>query len=199
MTLKWILMISLVMADGVFSPRAEAKAKVKAGKAKSAATAPAPAESGFYGFTVKDAEGHDVKLSDYRGKLVLVVNVASKCGYTPQYEGLEKLYQDYRARGFVILGFPSNQFRGQEPGTDAEIQQFCKLTYGVNFPVLAKIDVKGENANPLYRWLTSREQFKGDITWNFNKFLIGRDGRVTGRYPSATKPEELNDVIKKAL
>lgn len=154
-------------------------------------------ESAFYSFVVKDAKNQDVKLSDYKNKYLLVVNVASKCGYTKQYEGLQKLYQTYEKKDFVILGFPSNQFMGQEPGTNEEIQKFCKLSYGVNFPVFAKVDVNGDNAIPLYKWLTSQEKYSGKISWNFNKFLINKNGEVIKRYPSATTPEEIDQDIKK--
>ncbi len=156
-------------------------------------------DSKFYSFTVKNAQNQDVKLSDYKGKVVLVVNVASKCGFTYQYEGLEKLYKDYKDKGFVVLGFPSNQFFSQEPGSNEEIQKFCKLTYAVDFPVFAKGDVNGENAQPLYKWLTSNEKFSGRISWNFNKFLINRKGEVVNRFGSRVKPEEIDSEIKKLL
>lgn len=153
----------------------------------------------FYTFTVKDAKGADVNLGIYKNKVVLVVNVASKCGYTNQYEGLQKLYENYQSKDFVILGFPSNQFFGQEPGSNDEIQKFCKLSYGVSFPVFAKVDVNGDDATDLYKWLTSLDKFSGKITWNFNKFLINKKGEVVNRYPSATKPEALDEDIKKLL
>jgi len=156
-------------------------------------------ESKFYSFTVKNAQGQDVKLSDYKGKVVLVVNVASKCGFTYQYEGLQKLYNEHKDKGLVILGFPSNQFLSQEPGSNEEIQNFCKLKYGVDFPVFAKGDVNGDNAQPLYKWLTSQEKFSGRITWNFNKFLINRKGEVVNRFGSKVKPEELEPEVKKLL
>lgn len=159
---------------------------------------PTPA-TGFYSFVVKDAEDRDVKLSDYKGKVVLVVNVASKCGFTGQYEGLEKLYKDYSAKGFVILGFPSNQFHGQEPGTNKEIQQFCKLTYGVNFPVFGKVEVNGDGAIPLYKWLKSQKGFEGDISWNFNKFLLNQKGEVVERYSSVKGPSSIEPDIQKLL
>jgi glutathione peroxidase len=156
-------------------------------------------ESGFYSFVVKDSKNSDVKLSDYKGKIVMVVNVASKCGYTNQYEGLQKLHSTYASKGLVILGFPSNQFFGQEPGSNEEIQKFCKLSYGVEFPVFAKVDVKGENAIPLYKWLTSQKNFEGKITWNFNKFLINQKGEVVKRYGSSDKPESIEPEIKKLI
>lgn len=159
-------------------------------------SAPVPA---FYGFVVKNAKNEDVKLSDYKGKVVLVVNVASKCGFTNQYEGLQKLYTDYSAKGFVVLGFPSNQFFGQEPGTNDDIQSFCKLSYGVNFPVFAKVDVNGSDAIPLYKWLTKHEKFSGRITWNFNKFLINQSGEVVQRFGSKQTPAEIEPEVKKLL
>lgn len=129
------------------------------------------------------------------GKVVLAVNVASKCGLTPQYKALEKLYEELGGQGFVVVGFPCNQFGGQEPGTEQEIVQFCQATYGVKFPLTAKIEVNGPGRHPIYQWLTS--EFAGDIEWNFEKFLIGRDGKVVKRYPPATKPDDkglLQDV-----
>jgi glutathione peroxidase len=162
---------------------------------------PAAAEGKtLYDHTVKDAKGREVKLEDYRGKVLLLVNVASKCGYTPQYDGLQKLYEQYKDRGFVILGFPANNFGGQEPGTDEQIQDFCRLNYGVTFPVFAKISVKGEDKHPLYRYLTEEATnpgHAGEIKWNFNKFLVGRDGRVLARFESADKPE--SEKVTKAV
>lgn len=154
------------------------------------------AASDFYSFQVKTADDKLQSLADYKGQVVLVVNVASRCGYTPQYEGLQKLYDAYKANKFIILGFPSNQFLGQEPGTNAEIQKFCKLTYGVSFPIFAKIDVNGSDEAPLYKWLKSNKGFEGFITWNFNKFLINRSGEVVKRYGSSTKPSEIEKDIK---
>jgi glutathione peroxidase len=139
-----------------------------------------------------------------KGKVLLIVNVASKCGFTGQYEGLQELYTTYSNRNFAVLGFPANDFLGQEPGTEAEIQSFCTLTYGVTFPMFAKILVKGKDMHPLYKFLTSKEtnpEFGGAISWNFNKFLIGRDGATVGRFGSRTKPEdkELVEAVEKAL
>lgn len=155
--------------------------------------------SKFYSLTVKDAKNQDVSMSSFKDKVVLIVNVASRCGFTKQYEGLQKLYGKYKDKGFVILGFPSNQFLSQEPGTDEEIQKFCKLSYGVDFPVFAKSDVNGGNANPVYKWMTSLDKFSGKISWNFNKFLINKKGEVVARFGSTTKPEELEADIKKLL
>ncbi len=155
--------------------------------------------SEFYNFTVKTFENKEQRLSDYKEKIILVVNVASKCGFTYQYEGLEALYKKYSAKGFVILAFPSNQFLGQEPASNEEIQKFCKLKYGVDFPVFSKVDVKGDNAIPLFKWLVSQKDLTGDISWNFNKFLLNKKGQLIKRYGSRTKPEELEADIEKIL
>ena len=157
-----------------------------------------PAASSLYDFTLNDIDGKSVSLSQYRGKVLMLVNVASKCGFTPQYEDLEKLYQTYKDRGFVILGFPANNFLGQEPGTDFEIKSFCTLKYGVTFPIFAKISVKGKDKHPLYRFLTDKQtnpDFSGEIKWNFSKFIIGRDGKIIERFAPITSPES-KDVIK---
>ena len=155
-------------------------------------------------FTMTNIDGKAVKLSDYKGKVVMLVNVASKCGYTPQYEGLQKIYTQYKDKGFVILGFPANNFMGQEPGTNEEIKQFCSLTYGVTFPMFAKISVKGEDKHPLYQYLTDKTtnpDFAGEITWNFNKFLVDKNGKVVARFSQKEKPESaaVTQAIEKAL
>ena len=142
----------------------------------------------IYGFTVKTIDGQDKSLSDYKGKLLLVVNTASKCGYTPQYKPMEELYQKYKDQGFEVLAFPANNFGGQEPGTDEEIKNFCFLTYKTTFPLFAKISVLGEDIHPLYKFLTTASGFNGDITWNFNKFLISSEGKVLARYESGVEP-----------
>jgi glutathione peroxidase len=145
----------------------------------------------FYDFAVPGLDGSQNILAPLRGRVTLAVNVASKCGYTPQYAGLEELHQELKERNFTVVGFPCNQFGAQEPGTAAEIQSFCSLTYGVTFPLSAKIEVNGAHRHPLYAWLTAKENgFAGDIGWNFEKFLIDRDGRVMCRYPSGTKPTD---------
>ncbi|KKB78668.1 glutathione peroxidase [Devosia soli] len=146
--------------------------------------------------------GAPQSLADYAGSVVLVVNVASQCGLTPQYAGLEELYRAYKDRGFVVLGFPCNQFAGQEPGTDAEIASFCEVNYGVTFPVFTRIDVNGDDAHPLYRWL--KESAPGifgseAIKWNFTKFLVGRDGRVVERYAPTIEPKDIAGDIEKLL
>jgi glutathione peroxidase len=152
-------------------------------------------------FTLPLLDGREQPLSAYSGKLVLVVNVASKCGLTPQYAGLEALYRHYKDQGLVILGFPCNQFAGQEPGTSEDIAQFCSLTYDVTFPVFARINVNGRWAHPLYKWLKQAAPglLGGVIKWNFTKFLIGHDGKVIARYAPTTEPAELAPDIEKAL
>ena len=151
--------------------------------------------------TVKKIDGKDVDLSAYKGKVVLIVNVASRCGYTGQYAGLEKLYTTYTDKGLVVLGFPANEFGGQEPGTDAEIATFCSSKYGVTFDMFSKIVVKGANKAPLYKALTEGATPSGDVGWNFEKFLIGRDGKIVGRYKSGVSPDDakLKGVIEAEL
>lgn len=156
----------------------------------------------LYTFTVKTIDAKETTLAAYQGKVLLIVNVASKCGFTPQYEGLQKLYNKYQKKGFVILGFPCNQFMQQEPGNEKEIQHFCQVNFGVTFPMFAKIDVNGENTHPLYRYLKSKAPgFLGTemIKWNFTKFLIDREGKVIKRYGSSTTPKEIEEDIKKVL
>ncbi|MBQ8063423.1 MAG: glutathione peroxidase [Clostridia bacterium] len=156
---------------------------------------------GFYDFTVKDGLGADVSLSDYKGKVLLVVNTATGCGFTPQYEGLETLYEKYKDQGFEILDFPCNQFANQAPGTDGEIQQFCKARYNVQFKTFKKIKVNGPDAEPLYKWL--KEQKKGAvgsrIKWNFTKFLIDREGNVVARFAPTETPEKLDAKVAELL
>ncbi len=179
----------------------------------------------IYEFTVKDAAGNDVPLSSFEANAMLLVNTASKCGFTPQYEQLEQLYQKYKEQGFVILAFPCNQFMGQEPGDNEEIQSFCKLHYGVTFPVMAKVDVNGENAIPLYRDLVSFTTFVGfdknhpigakldeilsaenpdyekdnAIKWNFTKFLVDKNGEIVARYEPTTPVEEIEEKLTEIL
>lgn len=155
-------------------------------------------------FKMKDIDGKEVKLKKYKGDVLLIVNTASKCGYTPQYEGLQKIYDQYKAQGFEILGFPANNFGGQEPGTESEIKEFCETKYKVTFPMFAKISVKGEDQNPLYKFLTDKEtnpDFAGDISWNFNKFLVDRRGKVVARFTSKDKPdgEAITAAVEKYL
>jgi len=155
----------------------------------------------IYDFTVTGANGHDIPLSDYKGKVLLIANTASKCGFTPQYEGLQELYDQYGKDDFTVLAFPCNQFANQEPGTNEEIQNFCKINYGVTFPVMSKIDVNGDNAHPLFQYL--KEQAPGAvgkaIKWNFTKFLIDAEGRVYKRYAPSTPPDKLTGDIEKLL
>lgn len=163
-----------------------------------------PKEKSVYDFTMKNIDGEPVKLDTFKGKAVMIVNVASKCGYTPQYEGLEKIYEKYKDKGFVILGFPANNFMGQEPGTEAEIKEFCSTKYNVTFPMFAKISVKGTDQHPLYTFLTNKQSdpgFDGDISWNFNKFLLDRNGKIVARFGSADTPDgdKVTAAIEKAL
>jgi glutathione peroxidase len=156
--------------------------------------------SSIYDFQVEDISGRPVSLKEYRGKVLLIVNVASRCGYTYQYEGLEALYREYAGRGLVVLGFPANDFLRQEPGSNEQIKAFCTLNYGVSFPMFAKIHVRGRQAHPLYRFLTDKRtnpRFGGGITWNFNKFLISRDGAVLDRF--ATKEEPGGERVRRAV
>lgn len=144
-------------------------------------------------FTVKDIDGDDVSLAKYRGKVVLIVNVASKCGFTPQYEDLQRLHEQYAGDGLAILGFPANNFLRQEPGTNEQIKQFCTTNYGVEFDMFAKVSVKGRNMCELYRYLTSKKsnpEFGGGIKWNFTKFLLDREGKVIARFGSRTRPSD---------
>mgnify|MGYP003418687360 FL=1 len=152
-------------------------------------------------FSATTLPGQERHLSEYAGQVVLVVNTASKCGLTPQYEGLEALYQEFRDEGLVVLGFPCNQFGNQESGTEEEISEFCQVNYGVSFPMFAKIDVNGKDAHPLFEWLKSETQglLGGRVKWNFTKFLVGRDGQVIGRYAPTTEPADLADDIRAAL
>jgi glutathione peroxidase len=155
-----------------------------------------------YEFDAKSIDGTNVSLSVYRGKVLLIVNVASQCGFTPQYDGLEKLYKKYKNEGLVVLGFPSNQFGGQEPGTESEIQNFCQTNYGVTFPLFAKIEVNGSNAHPLYEFLKeARPGILGTerIKWNFTKFLIDRQGNVIKRYAPQDKPQTFEEDVETML
>ena len=178
----------------------------------------------IYDFEYTSIENQPVKMSDYKGKVLLVVNTASKCGFTPQYKGLEELYQKYKDRGFTIIGFPCNQFMKQEPGNNQEISEFCSVRYGVTFPLSGKVDVRGETAIPLFQYLTSQKEFKGfekglknktfglmlrnrykdgfhdnQIKWNFTKFLIDRNGNVVSRHESPVKPKDMAGDIEKLL
>ena len=178
----------------------------------------------IYDFKALNNKGEEVDMAQYRGKVLMIVNTASKCGFTPQYDGLEALYKKYQDQGFVILGFPCDQFKHQEPGTDEEIAEFCRLNHGVTFPLMKKIDVFGENAHPIFKYLTqqvpdeevhgladkatmklvdslskSEGRKDGEIRWNFTKFLISKDGSVIKRFPPVTKPEEMEAEIEAML
>ena len=178
----------------------------------------------FYDYEYTSIENKPVKMSEYRDKVLLIVNTASKCGFAPQYKGLEELYQQYKDKGLVVIGFPCNQFMGQEPGSEQDISEFCSLRYGVTFLLSQKVDVRGENALPLYRHLTSQKGFEGlgkgikakaieltlkpkykgnfsddQVKWNFTKFLIGRDGSVVSRYEPTVDPKNIADDIEKLL
>ena len=160
------------------------------------------ASDSIYDIPLKDIDGKDTSLKPYQGKVILVVNVASKCGFTPQYTALEALYQKYKDQGLVVLGFPCNQFAHQEPGTDAEIKQFCSSKYAVTFPMFDKLEVNGANRHPLYVLLAGKNSpFPGNIGWNFTKFLVGRDGKILNRFSSPVKPDspEVTQAIEAAL
>ena len=155
-----------------------------------------------YDFTVKDIHGKSVKLDRYRGKVMLIVNTASECGFTPQYKGLEAMFEKLHDKGLEVLGFPCNQFGGQEPGSEKEIEQFCELNYGVTFPMFAKVDVNGDNTAPLYKYLKAEKPgLLGSeaIKWNFTKFLVDRDGNVVKRYAPNDTPESIAKDVEKAL
>lgn len=159
-------------------------------------------ESSIYDFSVRDIQGNEKSMADYRDKVLLIVNTASKCGFTPQFEGLQSLYSDLQERGLEVLGFPCNQFMNQDPGDNESISEFCSLNFGVNFPMFAKVEVNGDGTHPLYRFL--KKEAKGlmgteKVKWNFTKFLVGRDGKVIRRYPPTAKPEDIRKDIEKLL
>ncbi len=159
-------------------------------------------EMSIYDFDVKTIDANTISMSQYKGQVLLIVNVASKCGFTPQYEGLEKLYDAYKDEDFMVLGFPSNQFMSQEPGSNEEIKFFCQKTYDVEFDMFAKVDVNGDNADPLYKFLKKEQggfMWMDAIKWNFTKFLVDREGNVIKRYGSSTKPHEISEDIQKLL
>jgi glutathione peroxidase len=167
-----------------------------------AMTAITASAQSIYDIKLKDIDGKDTTLAAYKGKPVLIINVASKCGYTRQYAGLEATYQKYKTQGFAVLGFPCNQFGGQEPGTNEEIKQFCSSKYSITFPLFDKVEVNGANRHPLYVALAGKDSpFPGDIKWNFNKFLVGKDGKIVKRFESKVAPdsEELTKAIEDVL
>ncbi len=185
-----VCLLAGLLAVVVASARADSKGDTKVGN--------------VLDHKMKDIDGKDVDLSQYKGKVVMIVNVASKCGLTPQYNGLEKVYEQYKDKGFVIIGVPANEFGGQEPGSNAEIKKFCTGKYNVSFPMMSKVVVKGEGIDPLYEQLTKHEKdakLNGDIKWNFTKFLIGRNGEVVNRFEPRTGPEtpEVIKAIEDAL
>jgi len=192
--------ISLAAAQDQPPPKeSEPEAKPEQKQAMTAEKARSPLD-----FAMKSIDGKDVDLSQYRGKVVLMVNVASKCGMTPQYEQLEQLHEKYAGKGLAVLGFPANNFGGQEPGSNEEIKQFCTTKYGVKFEMFSKVSVKGDDCCELYRYLTSRDknpQHAGDIRWNFTKFLVDRKGNVVGRFEPRTRPDapEVVAALEKAL
>jgi len=149
-----------------------------------------PMQPDYMNIPFKTISGHDSTLAAFKGKVILIVNVASKCGHTPQYAGLEKLYEQYKSKGLVLIGFPANNFGGQEPGTNEQIASFCKTTYGVTFPMMAKISVKGEDKHPLFVQLTEKSNIPGEIKWNFSKFLLDRSGKLVARFPSEVEPAD---------
>ena len=156
----------------------------------------------IYDFKVKDIDGNEVAMSEFKDKVLMIVNVASKCGFTPQYEGLQKLYDAYKDQGLVVLGFPCNQFGAQEQGGEAEIKDFCETNFSITFPLFAKIDVNGDNADPLFLFLQNAKKGfmnTGPIKWNFSKFIVDKEGNVVGRYGSLDDPAALEDDIKKLL
>ncbi|MFV8571224.1 glutathione peroxidase [Marinobacter sp. SBS5] len=160
------------------------------------------ANESIYDFSAKDVKGNDVAMADYKGKVLLIVNTASKCGFTPQFEGLQALHSELGAKGFEVLGFPCNQFMNQDPGSDESITEFCSLNYGVDFPMFAKIEVNGDTAHPLYRFL--KKEAKGlmgseKVKWNFTKFLVDKNGQVVRRYAPTVKPADIRNDIEKLL
>ncbi len=150
----------------------------------------------IYNFTMKTIEGKDKPLVDYKGKVVMVVNTASFCGNTPQYKQLEDIYKKYKDKGFIIIGFPANNFGKQEPGSDSDIKLFCEKNYGVSFDMFSKISVKGDDIHPLYKYLTTETEFKGDVEWNFAKFLVDKNGNVVARFKARMKPDDKEIVAK---
>ena len=202
MTLRILIVIVVCIALGMIVLKARHVMGKDVIKQPNAATTQ-PGSASPLTFTVKDIDGKDYALAQLKGKVVLIVNVASKCGLTKQYAGLQKLYDTYKDRGLVIVGFPANNFGGQEPGSEEEIKTFCSTKYKVTFPMMSKISVKGENQHALYDLLTHKtpEEFRGEIGWNFTKFLVDRDGQVFARFASKTTPEDeqLVAAVEKAL
>ncbi len=186
-----------VMANDAEQAELHMKLKTKSETKKMAETT----TTDFKQIPFKTIDGKPTNLAAYDGKVKLIVNVASKCGFTPQYDGLEKIYEEYKDKGFVVIGFPANNFNHQEPGTNAEIKKFCTSKFNVTFPMMAKISVKGDDIHPLYQYLTTHSMPPGDITWNFNKFLLDRDGNIVARWESTVEPtsKEITQEIEKVL
>jgi glutathione peroxidase len=214
----------LIFALGMITQQGIAQSKATKTEGKECCSKSKDMDKMIYGFKMETLSGEELSLDNYKGKLVLIVNTASKCGLTPQYEGLEAMYEKYKDQGLVILGFPSNQFNEQEPGSSEEIADFCQRNYGVSFPMFAKIEVRGENAHPLYKMLSEEKPFLGfddselgqkfkgfiskkfpeiyegnGIKWNFTKFIVGRDGKVLERIEPNIPPEDFEDEIKNLL
>lgn len=197
-----VALSTLATAGALFAADKPAKAPAKGDVIKEPTTE--AAKAGPLSFTAKDIDGKEVKLSDFKGKVVLFVNVASKCGNTPQYKPLEAMYEKYKEQGLVVVGFPANEFNKQEPGTDAQIKEFCQATYKVAFPMMSKVVVKGEGIHPLYQYLTDSKtngDFAGDIQWNFQKFIVDRNGNTIARISPKTQPDDPKVIaaIEKAL
>ena len=193
-------MLKIIVVILILAAVAAAAAAYKLGFILNPSPRAPPPEKSVYDFTMKNIDGQDVNLDAYKGKVVMIVNVASKCGFTPQYEGLEALYDKNKDNGFVILGFPANNFLSQEPGNDTEIKEFCSTKYHVTFPMFSKISVKGSDQHPLYTFLTNKTSdpdFAGDISWNFNKFLLDRSGKIVARFGSKDAPE--SDAVTAAV
>jgi glutathione peroxidase len=188
-------MLALFAITGIIAGSSLAMAKDNRGKKENMET------QGVYGFTMKTIDGKEKSLSDYKGDVLMIVNVASFCGYTPQYKDLEAVYEKYKAKGFRILGFPANNFGSQEPGSNSEIKAFCTRNYDVTFDMFSKISVKGKDQDPLYYYLTTGTDFKGDIGWNFTKFLVDRNGNVVARFASNVVPssKEITEKIEELL
>lgn len=200
---KFILILAALATAGLLTAcstnAAEQPTTPKENTKMSTATA---STKSIHDFTLKSIDGQEIKLDSYKGKVALLVNVASRCGYTPQYEGLQALYTKYKDQGFVVLGFPANNFGSQEPGSNEEIKTFCSTKYNVTFPMFAKISVKGADIHPLYQYLTSTEAgFGGEVQWNFGKFLVDKNGKVIARFASGDEPEskQITQAIEQAL
>lgn len=195
-----VIVVAIAMAIGLLFVTEECEPQQLCAKASMVQNIPAT-DRGVFSFTMKTIDGKDKRLADYQGNVLLVVNTASKCGFTPQYSTLEKLYEKYKDRGFRILAFPANNFGGQEPGSNGDIKNFCSTNYGVSFDLFSKISVKGDDIHPLYAYLTKDSGFPGDIKWNFNKFLVDRHGKVVARFDSKTDPmsDELVTQVESLL